>query len=608
MIDFYGDQSRWFIGVVKNNDDPLAMGRLQVRIHGIHGEDQDQVPDEKLPWAQVLTPVTEGGVTNLGNFLGIQTEARVFGIFLDGVNSQQPLILGSIPHSIEGTSTGGKKTKVITNVMAQGTTSKVDEYSEFDVAKKTEKEMIDEPLQKNIWKPVYPNNKVTQTPSGHVIEIDDTPDAERIHIYHKSGTFIEMQPNGDVVTQHKNGFRSVTGDDKLFVDGNLDIFTTGSCNFMIEKDMNISTRGNVNVLSKGNHTFESVKGIKAYTNGTMDLRGKPIHLNQADPVLQQFQWNSQDEPEAVTVGGSSTLPVDENGNPINSQSPEGLNGPFAGSNNSGHPEQSSIQERLKKPNGKCTRDDLGFISHKQESNGNPGVIGDIEGDLGGLSYGLGQITSSRSGSNPSNMDMFINDYLPNSGNAEFAAIGKELQNAGGGDAAIRGAAGNQEFKTKWKSLAGNPDFAKAQSQYLKKSHYDTGVDNMVKAGLPDFCDGTWSVGVQEAIYSTTVQHGVGREKNGSWNGAPYVLDKALKRTGKWDGTTYKGTQAELISAIYDERGKENGSAYFGSSSLEVQNNISNIRFPNEKKIALGYDQLPDADEGVNILTGPGGAI
>ena len=93
--------------------------------------------------------------------------------------------------------------------MAQGTTSEVDEYSEFDVAKKTEKEMIDEPLQKNIWKPVYPNNKVTQTPSGHVIEIDDTPDAERIHIYHKSGTFIEMQPNGDVVTQHKNGFRSV---------------------------------------------------------------------------------------------------------------------------------------------------------------------------------------------------------------------------------------------------------------------------------------------------------------------------------------------------------------------------------------------------------------
>ena len=83
MIDFYGDQTRWFIGVVKNNDDPLKMGRLQVRIHGIHGEDQQQVPDENLPWAQILTPVTEGGVTNLGNFLGIQTEARVFGIFLE---------------------------------------------------------------------------------------------------------------------------------------------------------------------------------------------------------------------------------------------------------------------------------------------------------------------------------------------------------------------------------------------------------------------------------------------------------------------------------------------------------------------------------------------
>ena len=92
MYDFYGDDTRWFIGVVKNIIDPIKMGRIQVRIHGVHGEDLEQVSDDNLPWAQVLTPITEGGTNGLGNSLGIQINARVFGVFLDGQNSQQPLV------------------------------------------------------------------------------------------------------------------------------------------------------------------------------------------------------------------------------------------------------------------------------------------------------------------------------------------------------------------------------------------------------------------------------------------------------------------------------------------------------------------------------------
>ena len=46
---------------------------------------------------------------------------------------------------------------------------------------------------------VYPFNKVTETESGHIVEFDDTPGAERIHIYHRSGSFFEFHPNGDKV-------------------------------------------------------------------------------------------------------------------------------------------------------------------------------------------------------------------------------------------------------------------------------------------------------------------------------------------------------------------------------------------------------------------------
>jgi hypothetical protein len=94
---FYGDQVRWFIGVVEEvgTDEP-KLGRVRVRIYGIHG-DRSQVPIGDLPQAQVLVPTTEPGVSGLGRNPYLSAGATVFGIFLDGKASQLPLILGSLP-------------------------------------------------------------------------------------------------------------------------------------------------------------------------------------------------------------------------------------------------------------------------------------------------------------------------------------------------------------------------------------------------------------------------------------------------------------------------------------------------------------------------------
>lgn len=95
--DYYGDETRWFVGTVKSLNDPLELGRVKVRIFGVHSENTADVPDGDLPWAQVVVPVTEGGSSGLGTNLGIKPQAQVWGIFLDGKNSQLPLVLGSIP-------------------------------------------------------------------------------------------------------------------------------------------------------------------------------------------------------------------------------------------------------------------------------------------------------------------------------------------------------------------------------------------------------------------------------------------------------------------------------------------------------------------------------
>ena len=208
---YYGDQTRWFIGEVTSISDPKQLARIQVRIYGIHSDNKVDIPDENLPYAQVVAPITEGGTNGLGNPLGIQVGALVFGIFLDGKDSQLPLVLGSMP-KFEGT----ERDTPSVNQLARGT----------NTISKTADTVTGEPSQP--YGAVYPNNKVTQTSSGHVIEIDDTSDNERIHIYHKSGTFVEMHPNGDVVTHTKNGFKTVTGNEKIHVTGDMEITVDGT--------------------------------------------------------------------------------------------------------------------------------------------------------------------------------------------------------------------------------------------------------------------------------------------------------------------------------------------------------------------------------------------
>ena len=94
---FYGDTMRWFIGVVEETgSDKPRLGRVKVRIHGVHG-DASEISTADLPHAQVLVPTTEEGVSGFGANPNLMVGAQVFGMFLDGSTSQLPLVLGSIP-------------------------------------------------------------------------------------------------------------------------------------------------------------------------------------------------------------------------------------------------------------------------------------------------------------------------------------------------------------------------------------------------------------------------------------------------------------------------------------------------------------------------------
>lgn len=98
--DFYGDNARWFVAKVIDNLDPLARGRVKISIKGIHSENQADISVGQLPWAHTMLPTTEGGTSGIGKHAQLFPNALVFGIFLDGEESQLPLILGSL-HQFE---------------------------------------------------------------------------------------------------------------------------------------------------------------------------------------------------------------------------------------------------------------------------------------------------------------------------------------------------------------------------------------------------------------------------------------------------------------------------------------------------------------------------
>ena len=93
---FGGDAFRWFIATVVEHIAPRGYeGRVQLRIRGIHPDTTDDVKQVDLPWAQVLVPGTEEGSSGLGRSPKVTTGAQVWGFFLDGKQSQVPVVVGS---------------------------------------------------------------------------------------------------------------------------------------------------------------------------------------------------------------------------------------------------------------------------------------------------------------------------------------------------------------------------------------------------------------------------------------------------------------------------------------------------------------------------------
>tara|TARA_A200000113_G_scaffold226004_1_gene249395 strand:+ start:6324 stop:8405 length:2082 start_codon:yes stop_codon:yes gene_type:complete len=76
--------------------------RYRVRILGLHDQGENEIPSDKLPWAQIMYPVTAGSSnTNSLQSPNLRQGNMVFGFFLDGQEMRIPLIMGVLGNNAQ---------------------------------------------------------------------------------------------------------------------------------------------------------------------------------------------------------------------------------------------------------------------------------------------------------------------------------------------------------------------------------------------------------------------------------------------------------------------------------------------------------------------------
>ena len=332
MQEYMGkDGLIWFQGVVEDRNDPLELGRCRVRVLGWHTENKLGIPTEDLPWAYPIQPITSSAMNGIGSApVGPVEGTWVVGFFRDGANAQEPVFfgtIGGIPQTVSKTALGFNDPSGLypkenylgepdTNRLARGISTGTIVEDKIESAgtggrptanEKGEHGWVEPHTQFNSQ---YPYNHVYESESGHIQEFDDTPNAERIHTYHKKGTFEEIYPDGSKVTkvvdddyelvygkkfihiagnanvligddENSNLTLYVKGDADLQIDGNVTEVVGGNVTQTVEGNIDITTtnEGNITMTSGGNVDIISDGNMNLRAGGNMRLTGNPIDLN-----------------------------------------------------------------------------------------------------------------------------------------------------------------------------------------------------------------------------------------------------------------------------------------------------------------------------------------
>jgi len=288
----------FFIGVVEAQDD-TGEPRVRVRAFGVHGGN-DEVPTKFLPWAKCVAGNYDPNISlpPLNSF--------VWGMFLDGRDAQQPMVLGLIPTSFDvppdhpETAKWGVYPDKDGELVAKG--ADPDSWGQAPTSRLLRGENLDETYilaqemnrvenvkianSEDDWDepaPAYnakwPHNKIWET-GKHVIEMDDTPDSERIMIWHKEGSYIQMDSKGNVTYKsNQDKFDVSIKNSHVYVGGQSHVHIASDATMYVKGNMTTEVLGDYKLLVHGNAEFGIGGQLALNASDQLSARAAEIRMS-----------------------------------------------------------------------------------------------------------------------------------------------------------------------------------------------------------------------------------------------------------------------------------------------------------------------------------------
>ena len=261
---------RNYYGVVESRADPKQLGRVKVRVLGIHTEDKVLLPTSDLPWAAVISH--DGSNSGLGTSPSFFVEGTWVLVDFFDKDMQEPYVIGGIPGvpaalgnpdvgfndpNRRSTDSSSNDYKVSVYPVAINTSDVhenargslvADSPVARDIIRKTavptadfdsttvstvsgsltvaasDGSTFDEPLvvddtdndttRIGTYRPTYTKNHVYSTEKGHLLEFDDSEGYQRIAITHSAGSYQEYSNDGTYVSHIVSRMFEVVSSDK----------------------------------------------------------------------------------------------------------------------------------------------------------------------------------------------------------------------------------------------------------------------------------------------------------------------------------------------------------------------------------------------------------
>lgn len=162
----------------------------------------------------------------------------------------------------------------------------------------------------------YPNYWSYKSRSGHSLVFDDSKGEETVSLQHRSGSAVQMMPDGALhITAHNSKYSVTFGEDRVIISGAHDIVVKGDASMRVygdynvtcHKDYNLTVNGNFNMVAKNHNrhvrgnidTKAKSENKKLEGSSTMTAQGAIAHTSKGSATLASL--------DQLHIGGSKGM-------------------------------------------------------------------------------------------------------------------------------------------------------------------------------------------------------------------------------------------------------------------------------------------------------------